>query len=153
MKTSNFSTRLLVIAASLGIGVFILLFESLCPYSTGWLEKVDTTLTGKAFSFNESITHYEPESKELSVYPLTLDPKRGNRVQEIQITNDPERIFESSPPSPLDYAVILQQLHDTGYKNLVIGVPLAWDELANNAEEDFDLSLAALNNKLSLFGS
>jgi hypothetical protein len=49
-------------------------------------------------------------------------------LTEIAITDDPDRVFQSSPPSPVDFAIILKNLRRLGRDSVAIGMPLAWPE-------------------------
>ncbi len=62
----------------------------------------------------------------------------------IAITDDPHRIFETSPPSPLDYAVILDALHEQGEKSVIFATQLSWDEHSQ-------MALNALDSRLTPF--
>jgi hypothetical protein len=52
----------------------------------------------------------------------------SNPLPDIAITDDPERVFQSSPPSPVDFAIILKNLQRLGRESVAIGMPLAWPE-------------------------
>jgi len=67
--------------------------------------------------------------------PYTLRAEARNEqnqeskpLPQIAITEDAERIFQSSPPSPLDFAVILKNLRRMGQRSVAIGLPLAWSD-------------------------
>lgn len=47
---------------------------------------------------------------------------------DIAITDDPDLIFQASPPSPVDFAIILKNLQRLGCESVAIGIPLAWPE-------------------------
>jgi hypothetical protein len=49
-------------------------------------------------------------------------------LPDIAITDDPDRVFQSSPPSPVDYAIILKNLRRLGRESVAIGMPLAWPQ-------------------------
>lgn len=63
---------------------------------------------------------------------------------EILLTDDPDRIFQSSPPSPLDLALMLHHLRRLDQSSLAIGTPLHWPEPDG-------MSLQALDRQLALF--
>lgn len=46
----------------------------------------------------------------------------------IAITDDPDRVFQATPPSPVDCAIILKNLRRLGRDSVAIGMPLAWPE-------------------------
>jgi hypothetical protein len=49
-------------------------------------------------------------------------------LPDIAITDDPDRVFQASPPSPVDIAIILKNLRRLGRDSVAIGMPLAWSE-------------------------
>ena len=49
-------------------------------------------------------------------------------MPEIAITDDPDRVFQTSPPSPVDFAIILKNLRRLGRESVAIGMPLTWPE-------------------------
>lgn len=65
-------------------------------------------------------------------------------LTDITITDDPDRVFQTSPPSPVDYAVILKNLRRLGRDSVAIGIPMSW------AETDV-ISLVALDQQLDAF--
>lgn len=52
---------------------------------------------------------------------------KGGIPTEILITDDPDQIFQSSPPSPVDFAVILNNIQRMGRDSVAIGIPLYWN--------------------------
>ena len=46
----------------------------------------------------------------------------------IAIDDDPDGVFQNFPPSPIDVAVLLNNLHRLGEKNASIAAVFAWDE-------------------------
>jgi len=62
----------------------------------------------------------------------------------IDITDDPERLFESNPPSATDWATILDTTRQTGISTVAIDHPLSWE----NAGE---IPLRLIDHQLSLF--
>lgn len=59
----------------------------------------------------------------------------------ISIGDDPDNYFQSSPPSPVDFAIILSNLKRLGREEVAIGFPMAW-------QETDAISLAALDLQL-----
>ncbi|MFN7343064.1 MAG: hypothetical protein ACK5TA_06995, partial [bacterium] len=57
-----------------------------------------------------------------------LDFKKISQPIDITITDDPNQIFQSSPPSPVDYAIILKNLTRLHQDSIAIGTPLTWTE-------------------------
>jgi hypothetical protein len=54
--------------------------------------------------------------------------KKISQPIDITITDDPNQIFQSSPPSPVDYAIILKNLTRLHQDSIAIGTPLTWTE-------------------------
>jgi hypothetical protein len=49
-------------------------------------------------------------------------------LPDIAITDDPDRVFQTSPPSPVDFAIILKNLRRLGRDSVAIGMPMVWSE-------------------------
>jgi hypothetical protein len=64
----------------------------------------------------------------------------------ISITDDPEGVFQTSPPSPIDIAVTLQNIQRLGATDLSIAAVLAWENPDN-------IGLAAMDRQLANFKS
>ncbi|MFK7850918.1 MAG: hypothetical protein AB8D78_08060 [Akkermansiaceae bacterium] len=62
----------------------------------------------------------------------------------ITIDDDPQQVFQTSPPSPVDFAIILKNISRLGHKSVAIGMTLYWPE------PDI-ISLTALDRQLALF--
>ncbi len=62
----------------------------------------------------------------------------------LSIDDDPQGIFESTPPSPSDMLVIFRNLKQMGHKSLALAVPLAW-------EAPDHIALAAVDAELGRF--
>ncbi|HVJ46931.1 MAG TPA: hypothetical protein VM511_11130, partial [Luteolibacter sp.] len=63
----------------------------------------------------------------------------------VSLGDDPEGIFQSSPPSPLDLAIVLKNMRRLGAANAGISAVLAW-------EEPDVIALSALDSALGAFG-
>ncbi|MGE9267585.1 MAG: hypothetical protein ACQKBY_05775 [Verrucomicrobiales bacterium] len=61
-----------------------------------------------------------------------------------QTGDDPERLFQKSPPSPPDWLVILKRAHEQGFSQITIAELLSWE----NADA---LELGALEHGLAQF--
>ncbi len=59
--------------------------------------------------------------------PATVPEERIAAPRFLEFTDDPEEVFESSPPSPADFAVVLNNLFGLGHRKLAIAMPLAWE--------------------------
>lgn len=70
------------------------------------------------------------------------DPKKEPVI--VSLGDDPEGIFQSSPPSPVDLAVVLKNMHRLGAEKPAISTLLAW-------EKPEAISISALDNALSVF--
>jgi len=64
----------------------------------------------------------------------------------ISLGDDPDRVFQSSPPSPIDLAVILKNIHRLGVEKAAIAPVLAW-------ENPDAIALQALDSALDDFSS
>lgn len=64
----------------------------------------------------------------------------------VSLGDDPEGVFQTSPPSPIDVAVILNNFHRLGARNVAISAVLAWDD-------PDPISLLALDQSLGRFDS
>ncbi len=56
----------------------------------------------------------------------SVDFKKISQPIDITITDDPKQIFQSSPPSPVDFAIILKNLTRLHQDSIAIGTPLTW---------------------------
>ncbi len=67
-----------------------------------------------------------------SAYKLSILKRQAttpaDTLPDIAITDDPDRVFQTSPPSPVDFAIILKNLRRLGRESVAIGMPLAWPE-------------------------
>lgn len=68
----------------------------------------------------------------------------------VAIGDDPEGVFQSSPPSPVDFAVMLKNLRRLGTKRVALGTVMAWgesDPIARSALErqlnEFEMAVTA----------
>lgn len=161
MKLGDFSARLLIATLTLGIGLSFLLFTHFGSPAPQWIKQLAPRCVRAIFSYETRISDYNPSTQVLTVSTLASRPKNSLPFQQIAITDDPDRIFESSPPTPLDYAVILQKLHHHGYRHLIVTTRMTWDKTApfsepNPEAQEFDdttLATQALSFKLAPFDS
>jgi hypothetical protein len=75
-------------------------------------------ITGKGDHASPLILHTLEKQVTLHTVPLP----------DIAITDDPDRVFQTSPPSPVDFAIILKNLRRLGRDSVAIGMPMAWSE-------------------------
>lgn len=88
--------------------------------------------------------------------PYTLRAEARNEqnqeskpLLQIAITEDEERIFQSSPPSPLDFAVILKNLRRMGRHSVAIGLPLAWSDTDRISHSALEQQLGELDQAIT----
>lgn len=98
----------------------------LLPTTT--VEKATFALTANVLTRSNSL-HFG-EGTEQKPYALgsiqkQVSPKKSAPT-EILLTDDPNQIFQSSPPSPLDLALILHNLKRLNQTSIAIGTPLHW---------------------------
>jgi len=167
MKLSNASSRFLITLLSLGIGVAVVLFSNFAPpvMVPQWIGQIDNSCVRAIFSSNTQTSEYHSDTQTIEVRTLGIHPDNSREFQGVVITDDPDHIFEATPPTPLDYAIILQQLYDKGYRSVVITTRMTWDKksksdaltqintaLSSHDEfDEIDLSAKALSYKLSQF--
>lgn len=77
----------------------------------------------------------------LHTFTLGIGKKPAKKPTVVSINDDPDRVFQASPPSPVDYAIILRNLQRLGMDRIAISFPLAW-------EETDAISLTALEREL-----
>ena len=161
MKLSNFSARFMVAALTLGMGVAVLLFANYGASQPHWMNQFDAACVRAVFTSKTCVTDYDTTTKTLTVHTLDSHPEKSRTFQKITITDDPDHIFEATPPTPLDYAIILQKLHQKGHSNIVITTRMTWDQKTQPAGSlndepsqllnDINLSTSALQLKLAQF--
>lgn len=76
-------------------------------------------------------------------------PGRLEPLDLLDVGDDPRQVFEASPPSAGDYAVILAQLQRHGHGQVALSAPLAWDELDPVASAALEAQLAAFHPALT----
>ncbi|MFT4177002.1 MAG: hypothetical protein QM627_10140 [Luteolibacter sp.] len=89
-------------------------------------------------------THESPWQLRTVATETKSDPKQAPVV--ISLGNDPEGIFQSSPPSPADLGVLFANLRRLGAENAASAAVLSW-------ETPDAMSLAALDLTMSRFES
>lgn len=76
----------------------------------------------------------------------------GNRKEAptvISIGDDPDGVFQNSPPSAVDYAVILRNLNRLGVRRVAIPAVMAWDESDPIALTAVDARLADFESSVT----
>ena len=114
-------------AVILGVGLFALggvsLIPSLRDLERAMIKKIALHIdpAESAFSGNGS---QEKPWRRWRAKPAVVP----EAVRLLSIDDDPERWYASSPPSPVDCALIFARLHETGHKTVGCGYLMAWDE-------------------------
>ncbi len=78
-----------------------------------------------------------------------LDFKKISRPIDITITDDPNQIFQSSPPSPVDFAIILKNLTRLRRDSIAISIPLTWTDPETIPLAALDQQLDAIPNLIT----
>ena len=115
--------------------------------TTTWLKKLDASFVMIALSYQsgEQFVHQlDVQSDIITINSVSKPQGQTNQVQSIEITDDPDKIFEASPPSALDYAIILTSLHKRGYKEVILTTGLNWDQ-------QLGLETQGLGRQLAMF--
>ncbi|RPJ34335.1 MAG: hypothetical protein EHM17_06970 [Verrucomicrobiaceae bacterium] len=89
-------------------------------------------------------SHANPWKLRTFASKQRLDPKRAPLI--VSLGDDPEGFFQSSPPSPIDFAVILSNFQRLGAGKAATAAVLAWDK-------PDPIGLAALDKTLGRFDS
>lgn len=143
MTIYDLKPRLKIAALAAGVGLAVVLLGN----KASWIRHLDATFVMAATSYQageQLVAETDAHSNVITMMTLASKPGKGRLCQSIQITDDPDRIFEHSPPSALDYAVILESLHKRGYDDVVLTTRMTWDEQPG-------LEAAGLSSRLALF--
>jgi hypothetical protein len=94
------------------------------------VERYAFLFTTIPFSGSESVIDGDGSFEKPYAHKSTkpLDFNKINQPIDIAITDDPNQIFQSSPPSPVDFAMILNNLRRLKQDSIAIGIPLTWTE-------------------------
>jgi len=143
MKHGNIKSRFFVTTLAIGVGLAVLFCGKLTP----WIPAIDRACVQASVSTNPSdniIFDGDATTGVISSRQLSLQKEKSRGFHIIAVTDDPNRIFEHTPPSPLDYAVILQSLHNRGYTRVVLATRMTWDD-------EPGLEAKGLSSRLALF--
>jgi hypothetical protein len=140
LKFTHLKSRLLVPTLALGVGLAVLFLGQLTP----WISAFDTACARAGSSSDKLIYDSDTTSGIISAHTLAIQPEKSRGFQLVTVTDDPDHIFEHNPPSPLDYAVILQSLHNRGYNSVILTTRMTWDEQPG-------LEAKGLSSRLALF--
>ncbi len=105
------------------------------------------SLTARAFEHEPFfITGNGTPARPYAVHPRNGEPTSNQEKQPtiISLGDDANGFFQSSPPSPVDFAVILKNFKRLGETGPVIALPLAWQETDAISLAALDLQLDAL---------
>lgn len=108
------------------------------------VKAVAATTANPPFIISGEGTRSSPWSLRVLAPYRKADPAHEPIV--ISLADDPEGIFQSSPPSPVDLAVVLKNMRRLGAKKPAISAILAW-------EKPEVIAVAALDSELSNFQS
>ncbi len=100
------------------------------------------TIANPPFFITGNGTHENPHT--LRTLRSSSDISSTELPVNITISDDPDQIFQSSPPSPVDFAVILKNLRRLGTDSVTIAMPLSW-------QDPYLISLIALDQQLDAF--
>lgn len=143
MNINDLKPRLLIAALAAGVGLGVALFGE----KATWVAELDSACVHAA-SIHETdqprVHDIDLDSQVITIRTLASGSAKERGFQLIQVTDDPDRIFEHSPPSALDYAVMLESLHNRGFKDVILTTRMSWDQHPG-------LEAAGLSSRLALF--
>ncbi len=95
------------------------------------LDRAAFTLTSRSFATPPFLitgegTHAQPLTLRTHTSSATHIPQKLPAV--VSIGDDPEGFFQASPPSPVDFAIILSNLRRLGRDRIALATPLSWTE-------------------------
>ncbi len=140
MKSTHLKSRLPVATLVLSVGVAVLFLGKV----TTWLPAFDRACVRAASPSDQLVYDHDAASDTISAHTLAIQPDKARDFQLVAVTDDPDHIFEHTPPSPLDYAVILESLHNRGFRSVVLTTRMTWDEQPG-------LEAKGLSSRLALF--
>ncbi|MGB1937681.1 MAG: hypothetical protein ACPIG6_09820 [Akkermansiaceae bacterium] len=127
MTSLHLQSRLRIAALALGVGCLVLYLSK----TSYWVKWLDASFVMMAISHQEGeqfVYQLGADSNKITIGSLSKKQGQKNHPQTIQITDDPDKIFEQSPPSALDYAIILTSLHKRGFRDVIMATNLNWDQ-------------------------
>jgi hypothetical protein len=112
------------------------------------VERYAFLVTTVPFTGSESVidgdgSAEKPYANKTSKAP---DFKKISQPLDITITDDPNGIFQQSPPSPVDFAIILKNLTRLRQNSVSIGIPLTWTDPETIPLAALDQQLDAIPN-------
>lgn len=140
-KKNNPAALLPLFLVTLAAGLAVLVWG----HRSSFLQDFDVSCVRAATPSKDRIYDLEPEDRTITSRRLTVRTDRARKFHTLEITDDPGQIYEATPPSPLDYAVMLHRLRSRGVENIVLTTRMSWDGQPG-------LSAAALSDQLAAFG-
>lgn len=126
------------------LGIISLACRALIPSSPFDLASFSaSTSVGRAPSSFITGTGTRPDPFILN-FPDYQQPPQPATTTIIAINEDTDQVFQTSPPSPVDFAIILKNLTRLGVRNIAISTPLAWDSPDTISLTALDLQLDSL---------
>jgi hypothetical protein len=125
------SERQQITVASVAIGVGLLLL-GITP-RVAPLERIDAKLVGwliertGADAADMVGTGDFDDPRRVRAAPVRVPAGDLPPPRFLAITNDPERWFQSSPPGPVDLAIVFERLHSLGHRQVTSAALLAWE--------------------------
>jgi hypothetical protein len=114
-------------AAILGVGLFALggvsMIPSLRDLEREMVKAISLHLDPAESAFSGNGSQEKPWRRWKAKPAVVPEP-----VRLLSIDDDPERWYASSPPSPVDCALIFARLRETGHTTVGCGYLMAWEE-------------------------
>jgi hypothetical protein len=139
---ANPGTRILsVLLASAAVAWCAWRFIPGTPIDRSLVRLVSRTISKPPIAVSGNGSHASPW---ILLRPASTKPKSAISFPVVALGDDSEGIFQSSPPSPLDLAIVLKNMGRLGVSRAAIGAVLAW--------EDPDvIALSALDSAIDSF--
>ncbi|MBC7980944.1 MAG: hypothetical protein H7Y36_10320 [Armatimonadetes bacterium] len=136
--------RLIILPALAAAAFLSWAFIPKTPLHRAAFEITARACTHGRFFISGHGTHTEP----FILHALENDSRKvpSELPTVVSLTDDPEGFFQSSPPSPVDIAIILKNLIRLKQDAIAIGTPLAW-------QASDTISLTALDQQLDALPS
>ncbi|WAC21156.1 hypothetical protein OVA24_07140 [Luteolibacter sp. SL250] len=131
-----------VLIASAAAAWYALEFLPSGPVDRFLVKVMASTTANPPFIIAGAGTQDSPWSLRVLAPYQKADPKHGPAV--VSLGDDKEGIFQSSPPSPVDLAVVLRNMRRLGAERPAISALLAW-------EEPEVIAISALDSALESF--
>jgi hypothetical protein len=131
--------------------------SSIVGFAACWLipgtkvERYAFLVTTIPFTASQSVIDGDgsPEKPYANKTSRRLDLKNISQPLDITITDDPNQIFQESPPSPVDFAIILKNLTRLHQDSVALGIPLTWNDPETIPLAALDQQLDAIPNLIT----